>query len=705
MTVPFIFANATSTLPLSELDTNFATPITLGNTAVTLGNTYATLVGVNITGGTVNSSNVTITGGTITNVAISNATYIGLGTMSTQNANAVTITGGTINNTSLTNVTYGGLGTMSTQNANSVTITGGTINSVASTGGSINNMTIGATTANTGAFTTLSASANFTASTNIIATQYTGYLYGNNSTALTASTTIPTTALSGSITNSQLQNSAVTVAGQTVALGGSTGVALENLSTVSVSAPVSGQILGWNGANWVNITNTQTGSAGQGVSFWNATPIITPLTANNTFQVATLSTTPVTVGGTLYSNSNPNTNTVIAIGLLSAPLGRSILDAGQYTFDIYAAVNSVAGGRTSTLIRNTYQVIYSNASAITITTSGTGNTRTATASGSFFANATASANITVSDYLGTPQGLYQIRAIANNTSATISTPTAYVNETTVAGQLWHNLFQVQSPPVTNIYPTIGLYVVQTTQPSYVINTTDSLGSIGFTQSTANTVFSVAFNGTANATNVQTPLVTLHNGLGGLQGGAANQYYHLTSAEYTGTGTGTFVRNTSPTIVTPTISGGTQNGTSYTNVSITTGTVNATYTGNGSGLTNLSASNISSGTLAVAYGGTGSANLTAGYVVLGNNTSQVVLLAPGTSGNVLTSNGTAWISNAATGGGGGSTGIGNGSILALNVNITANATINAGVNGFSVGPITQANGVSVTVSSGQRWVII
>ena len=57
------------------------------------------------------------------------------------------------------------------------------------------------------------------------------------------------------------------------------------------------------------------------------------------------------------------------------------------------------------------------------------------------------------------------------------------------------------------------------------------------------------------------------------------------------------------------------------------------------------------------------------------------------------------------GGGGSTGIGNSSILALNVNITSNATVNAGVNGFSVGPVNTANGVVVTITSGSRWVII
>jgi hypothetical protein len=30
---------------------------------------------------------------------------------------------------------------------------------------------------------------------------------------------------------------------------------------------------------------------------------------------------------------------------------------------------------------------------------------------------------------------------------------------------------------------------------------------------------------------------------------------------------------------------------------------------------------------------------------------------------------------------------------------------SGTNGFSVGPITIANGITVTVSSGQRWVVI
>lgn len=58
-----------------------------------------------------------------------------------------------------------------------------------------------------------------------------------------------------------------------------------------------------------------------------------------------------------------------------------------------------------------------------------------------------------------------------------------------------------------------------------------------------------------------------------------------------------------------------------------------------------------GTLNVANGGTGATSLTANNVILGNGTSAVQTVAPGASGNVLTSDGTTWISAAAGGGGG------------------------------------------------------
>jgi len=57
-----------------------------------------------------------------------------------------------------------------------------------------------------------------------------------------------------------------------------------------------------------------------------------------------------------------------------------------------------------------------------------------------------------------------------------------------------------------------------------------------------------------------------------------------------------------------------------------------------------------GTLPVANGGTGATTLTANAVLLGNGTSAVQTVAPSTTGNVLTSNGTTWTSAAPSGGG-------------------------------------------------------
>jgi hypothetical protein len=48
-------------------------------------------------------------------------------------------------------------------------------------------------------------------------------------------------------------------------------------------------------------------------------------------------------------------------------------------------------------------------------------------------------------------------------------------------------------------------------------------------------------------------------------------------------------------------------------------------------------------LSASRGGTGSANLTANAVIIGNGANAVSAVAPGTTGNVLTSNGTAWTS--------------------------------------------------------------
>jgi len=105
----------------------------------------------------------------------------------------------------------------------------------------------------------------------------------------------------------------------------------------------------------------------------------------------------------------------------------------------------------------------------------------------------------------------------------------------------------------------------------------------------------------------------------------------------GAGAGAAVINANPTTTSGTV----------TSVDVSGGTTGLTTSGGpvtGSGTITLA------GTLTVANGGTGATTLTANNVILGNGTSAPLFVAPGSSGNVLTSNGTTWQSTtpAATG---------------------------------------------------------
>lgn len=68
------------------------------------------------------------------------------------------------------------------------------------------------------------------------ATTLTGYVKGNGTSAMTASATIPTTDLSGTISNAQLANSAITINGTSTSLGGS--ISVGTVTSVTGTAPV-----------------------------------------------------------------------------------------------------------------------------------------------------------------------------------------------------------------------------------------------------------------------------------------------------------------------------------------------------------------------------------------------------------------------------------------------------------------------------------
>ena len=155
-----------------------------------------------------------------------------------------------------------------------------------------------------------------------------------------------------------------------------------------------------------------------------------------------------------------------------------------------------------------------------------------------------------------------------------------------------------------------------------------------------------------------------------------------------------------------------NGGSATNFSSGTQSVFCTYpseksvnldsSGNVSALGTISSGTWHGTTIGISYGGTGgTASPAAGAVAYGNGTAYAFTSA-GSAGEFLQSNGTSapsWatapISPAKA----------SGAIIVNNTTVSENYTIPAGSNGHSVGPITVAPGYAVTITAGQRWLIV
>lgn len=169
-------------------------------------------------------------------------------------------------------------------------------------------------------------------------------------------------------------------------------------------------------------------------------------------------------------------------------------------------------------------------------------------------------------------------------------------------------------------------------PTLNQNTTGSAGSVA-NALTAGTGISFSSGTTYNGSAA----ITINNsGVAAYPGaGIPNSTGSAWGTSYSTSGTGTVVAlATSPSFTTPVL--GTPTSGDFSTGTFTWPTFNQNTSGTAAGL---------SATLAVGSGGTGATSLTVNNVVLGNGTSPVQLVAPGTSGNVLTSNGTTWASTA------------------------------------------------------------
>jgi hypothetical protein len=114
----------------------------------------------------------------------------------------------------------------------------GTVTSVGVSGGTTGLTTSGSPITTNGTITiggTLSVDSGGTGVNTL-----TGYVKGTGTSPLSASSTIPTTDLSGTVTNAQLANSNITINGNTVSLGGSTNITAAAANALTIGTGLTG---------------------------------------------------------------------------------------------------------------------------------------------------------------------------------------------------------------------------------------------------------------------------------------------------------------------------------------------------------------------------------------------------------------------------------------------------------------------------------
>jgi hypothetical protein len=125
MSVPFTFSTATGSIPLSQLDTNFNTGITIGNTSVLLGDTLTTINNLSLANVAITSVNTAFPNGYLANSnVVLGTTTLTLGSTVTSVSGLtlanVTISSGNVTISNVTTTTAN----VTTANVDTLVVTG-----------------------------------------------------------------------------------------------------------------------------------------------------------------------------------------------------------------------------------------------------------------------------------------------------------------------------------------------------------------------------------------------------------------------------------------------------------------------------------------------------------------------------------------------------------------------------------------------------
>jgi hypothetical protein len=177
----------------------------------------------------------------------------------------------------------------------------------------------------------------------------TGYVYGNGTGIMTASATIPTSALSGTISNAQLANSSVTYNGVTVALGASGTITASTTSTLTIGTGLSGT--SFNGSSPVTIAIDSTVATLTGVQTLTNKTINGPDNTLTNIANASLSNSAITINGSSVSLGSSVTVTATATNALTIGTGltgTSYNGSSAVTVAIDSTVATLTGSQTLT---------------------------------------------------------------------------------------------------------------------------------------------------------------------------------------------------------------------------------------------------------------------------------------------------------------------------------------------------------------------